>query len=195
MTPFQKHKQKWSKCTDCELHKGRKRVVLAGGILPAPILFIGEGPGASEDVIGRPFCGPAGKMLHHIIERSLDAQYDYALTNLVACIPKDEHGTKTHEPSLNQIKACSDRLVEIVQLAQPRLIVLLGKLAKKHVGGQAQFSSEKDHGLPWLPEGRYLEFVELIHPAAILRLDVSQSSLAIQRCIVTLSDALEFLEN
>lgn len=192
MTPYQKHKQKWSECTACELHKKRRRVVLAGGMLPAPILFIGEGPGASEDVLGKPFCGPAGKMLHHIIERSLDGQYDYALTNLVACIPKGEHN---HEPSLTQIKACSERLKEIVCLAQPRLIVLLGKLAKRHVFGQAQFSSEKNYGLLWLPVGQHLRFVELIHPAAILRLDVSQCSLAIQRAIVILSDALEFLED
>ena len=179
MTSFQKHKQRWINCTRCELCKKRKRVVLARGKLPSPILFIGEAPGASEDVIGKPFCGPAGKMLNHIIKSSLDGQWDYAITNLVACIPKDSRGNKIHEPSERCIRACAPRLSEMYDLCDPSLVVRLGKLPAKY--GDPPYEHQN------IPK------IDLIHPAAILRMGVSQRQLAIKRSIVALEDAVDSL--
>lgn len=180
MTPFQRHKRKWNNCKRCLLHKVRNCVVLARGMVPAPILFIGEAPGASEDVIGRPFVGPAGKLLDKMIEQSIDGQVDYCLTNLVACIPKED-GKKLAEPSEECIEACSGRLYELVRMCNPKGIVLVGRLADKHfaVG-------------PRTLDGYTIKRVtSIIHPAAILRMDVSQRGLAVQRCIVALEDVVE----
>ncbi len=177
MTPYQRHKKQWSNCKGCLLYKHRKRVVLARGKIPAEILFIGEAPGASEDVLGRPFVGPAGKLLDRIIDRAIDGQHDYALTNLVACIPKED-GKKAGEPPEEAIEACASRLLEFSKICDPLVTICVGRLAAKWVPGI-------------LTEENITEvFVEIIHPAAILRMDVSQQGLAVQRAIVTIEDAV-----
>lgn len=179
-TPYQRHKFKWSKCQKCVLHETRRKVVLARGKLPAAILFIGEAPGASEDVIGKPFVGPAGKLLDRIIERGIDGQYDYVLTNLVACIPKGEDGNKMGEPSKRCILACLPRLKEFIELCKPRVIVSVGRLAGYFV---PNYFGYDDADL----------FAKITHPAAILRMDVSRKGLAIKRCVITLEDVVENL--
>lgn len=136
MKLYQRHRKKWIDCKRCDLCESRTKVVLGPqkhGRIPAPILFIGEAPGASEDVIGYPFIGPAGKLLDIIIERAIDGQHDYAMTNLIACIPKDDEGKKTKEPPDYAIKECQPRLIEFINMCSPDLIVCVGKLATKYV--------------------------------------------------------------
>lgn len=174
-TLFQKHRAEWINCTKCHLHKTRTKVVLLRGSIPCEILFVGEAPGASEDVIGQPFIGPAGKLLDRIIKDALKDQWSYALTNLVGCIPIGEEGSKTAEPPKEAIMTCRPRLVDIIEICQPQLVVSVGTLAKKH-----------------LPGGDFAT-VSIIHPAAILRMDLSQKGLAIQRCIVELEMAASAL--
>ncbi len=187
LTAFQAHQAKWKNCDRCKLCEQRTNVVFARGKIPAPILLIGESPGTSEDILATPFIGPAGKLLDRILERSIDGQFDYCITNLVGCIPKESEGDKSGEPPLESIKACEEKLVELVNLCKPKLIVLVGKLSHKFVSGQAQFGA-----CSWL-KGKPMQFADIIHPAAILRADVSQKGLAIQRSIVTLEEAIESL--
>lgn len=178
MTLYQKHCKRWKECKRCLLCKRRKRVVLARGMVPAPVLFCGEAPGDSENLLpgNRPFVGPAGKLLDRIIERAIDGQYDYALTNLVACIPIGADGNKLQEPPAEAIEACAPRLREFMKLSKFRVLVRVGKLATK-----------------WLPNQADRMSIDIIHPAAILRMDASQKGLAIQRSIVTISDAVDEL--
>ena len=182
MTPYQRHRNRWGECEKCNLCKRRKHVVLARGRVPCSILFLGEAPGSSEDVLGVPFIGPAGKLLDRIIERGLDGQWDYALTNLVACIPLDKDGKKMGEPDEECIEACAPRLKEIVHLCHPQLIVCVGKLATKHISKWPRCTDT----CSWL-----IYYVHIIHPAAILRMDISQRGLAVQRSIVAISDAVD----
>ena len=96
LTPYQQHVAKWKNCEQCDLHCHRKRVVLCRGTVPCKILFVGEAPGASEDVVGKPFMGPAGKLLDSMLEEAgfNEGPVSYAMTNLTACIPLDEEHTK-----------------------------------------------------------------------------------------------------
>lgn len=130
----------------------------------------------SEDVLGKPFIGPAGKLLDKIIEQAIDGQWDYALTNLVACLPLESEDDKLQEPPKEAIITCSTRLKEFVALCQPSLVVSVGKLAAKHA---ALFLTPKT-----------VQVTDILHPAAILRMDASQRGLAIRRNIITLEDAL-----
>lgn len=187
MTSYQKHKKRWSSCKKCDLYYHRKHVVLTRGKVPADVLFIGEAPGASEDVLGVPFVGPAGKLLDRIIERSLDGQWDYALTNLVACIPLDEGGRKAGEPSEECIEACAPRLQEFIGLCKPRLVIAVGRLAEK------KLTHYKKWEIGMLSRTHPLDLIDIIHPAAILRMDISQRGLAVQRSIVVISDAVDEL--
>jgi len=146
--------------------------------MPCEILLVGEAPGSSENMLGKPFCGPAGKLLDHIMLQAWGEHYrDYALTNLVACIPllKDESGRKSKlsDPPKEAIEACAPRLDEFLEIARPDAIVAVGKLSKKHLGSRA--------------------VAGIVHPAAILRADVSQRGLAIQQSIVILRDVQEGL--
>jgi DNA polymerase len=169
MTPWQLHRKKWQGCKKCVLHKRRKKVVLARGKIPCDVLFTGEAPGHSENVIGTPFIGPAGKLMQRIIDRALDGQYDYAMTNLVACIPLEENSNKLREPPEECIEACEERLQEFMDIAVPDVVIAVGGLAEKNL-----VSADE----------------AIVHPAAMLRMDPGQRSLAIQRAIATISDAV-----
>lgn len=191
MTRFELHVSRWKDCTSCPLHEGRTHVVFARGSIPCDVLFIGEAPGVSEDALGQPFVGPAGKLLDGIIRQAIGDK-SYALTNLVGCYPKEEKDAGTNEPPNVAIKACSKRLKEFVRMCEPNLIVLVGKLAKRHVYGAAQFRLDDEAEQPeWIPEGKFLNFVELVHPAAILRGNIAQRGLMLQRAVVTLSNAVD----
>lgn len=188
-SPFMQHYQLWHACTKCGLCEGRQKVVLARGRVPADILFIGEAPGQSEDVLGRPFVGPAGKLLDQIVASALDGpspewqKRGVAFTNLVACIPLGEDGDKVKEPEPADIMACQSRLEQFVQVCKPKLAVLVGALASKWVNKQRASYGLGDTRL-----------VDIIHPAAILRANIVQRGLMVQRCIVALANAAEELQ-
>ena len=181
MTPYQLHKKNWSTCTRCSLHLTRQNVVLCKGKIPCDVLYVGEAPGESENVIGSPFVGPAGKVLDQIIGKALyisgngDRMILSAFTNLVGCIPLRE-GEKM-EPRTESIIACAPRLLEMIEMCDPKLVVAVGSLSEKW--------------LPKiLPESLTFKVVGIVHPAAILRSDVSRRGVMFQGACVTLADAL-----
>jgi uracil-DNA glycosylase family 4 len=197
LTPLQAHKQKWKDgCGSDQCCNARRRVFCRGDI-PAHVLFIAEAPGESEDSLGVPLIGPAGKLLDEIIADSLNGrELSIAFTNVVGCIPKNEvGGEKAIEPTKAQIVQCRPRLVEFVRIVKPLMIVLVGKVSAKHVYGASMFRLDKKDEQPeWIPNGGYLELVEITHPAAILRSPRAETGLLIQRCTATLSAAFEDLK-
>ncbi len=186
MTPYSQHRDKWKNCELCNLCERRGKVVLARGTVPADVLFVGEAPGVSEDVLGRPFVGPAGKLLDTIIYSAKIAamqwpenpRFAIAFTNIIACIPKNG-GAKIGEPPKYAVEACSDRLTEFIALCNPRLIVAVGKFAINNLGNYTSSGT--------------VEVIEIVHPAAILRADVTQKGMQTQRAVATLADALSEL--
>lgn len=180
---YQQHVACWGECQACELQHDRKQVVLARGTIPCDVVFVGEAPGESEDVLGKPFMGPAGQLLDHIISRSRGSNtWTYALTNLVCCIPRDrDDGAKAAQPPDAAIEACSPRLTEFIDLCNPWLIVCVGAMARDWLEPGYNWSIP----IPDIPR------VDITHPAAILRANVSQQGLAIQRCVVTIRNAVE----
>lgn len=172
---YRQHKKAWKDCKRCALHKRRTNVVLLRGKIPCDVLFVGEAPGVSEDVLGVPFIGPAGKLLDRIIVNTKEyyGNTRIAFTNLVACVPKDSEGNKTEEPKHSSILRCAGRLQQIIEIADPQTIIAVGKLAKKYIIDKPTFPLQRNA-------------ISVIHPAAILRLDVSQQSLAVHRVVVQL---------
>ena len=221
MTPYQKHVKKWSSCKLCKLCETRDKVVLCRGKLPCDVLFIGEGPGPSEDAIGLPFVGPAGKLLDDMIFQAREkaghvvdtgetnergdfiegwapADLRLAFTNIVACIPKDDSDKPYVDPQEWAIEACRERLIELVHIAQPKLVILVGKISKKEIMGQADLYKDGEEWLPWLKKNEFLKFTEIVHPAFILKTDqaaVVQKQMLIKRTIATLKEAFSSLCN
>lgn len=134
-----------------------------------------------------------------------------AFTNLVCCFPREAKERGDNEPEQDEIRACRPRLVEFVRLCRPKLIVLVGKLAAAHISGASMFSphalevvnrrSELDNSVAawlkaenttpeWIAPGKFLEFIEIDHPAYILRMPLAQKQMAVQRAIVTLRCAV-----
>jgi uracil-DNA glycosylase family 4 len=178
--------EEWRNCTRCELHQHRKRVVMARGSLPADVVFVGEAPGLSEDVIGQPFTGPAGKLLDHIVSRSVPKSMRVCFTNLVACVPKYGDATsKAGEPDQDSIDQCAPRLTDLLQLCDPKLIVTVGSLARDNL--DPKYASK--HDIPDVPQ------VHILHPAAILRQSTVVQGMSVQKCVVDIRNAIEDMED
>ena len=176
MTTWLQHVSQWRDCQRCPLSQQRGRICLARGSLPASVLLVGEAPGATEDAKGLPFKGPAGALLDQIIDRSIPQGMTYTLTNLVACFPREAKERGDNEPSTKEVLACRPRLVEFINLAQPRLIVRVGGLATRHLDFNDTTS-----------------YVDIVHPAYIIRMPLAQQQMATQRCIVQIRNAIEDL--
>jgi uracil-DNA glycosylase family 4 len=196
VTGFQQHVLDWQNCKRCPLHAGRCRaptatggergvVLYRGDAIPCDALFVGEAPGDSEDAIGEPFVGPAGKLLDAMIA---DAGFQpppegptKGFTNVVACWPKGAKTTGDHKPPPEAIKACSPRLREIVALANPKVLVLVGGLSETWTPQ-----------ILTTPNARLVKVTAITHPAAILRekTEVRRGDM-IRQCVVRLMDALE----
>lgn len=178
------HRNNWQNCDKCELCHSRRNIVLARGqVKPCHVLFVGEAPGASEDLIGKPFTGPAGHLLDDMIDGALFrlSGIRWAFTNLVACVPKEsKSGRKIEEPHKEHIKACKDRLVEFVKLASPVAVVRVGNLSTKYF----------DKDLVKLSGA--VNVFDITHPAAILRAG-PQDTIMIRKCVVTLQDVRRFV--
>jgi len=131
-------RSEWVKCVKCDLHKYRKKVVIGKGPIPADIMFIGEGPGRSEDMVGDPFVGPSGRVLRLVIE---DAREELGIidesdvpayfTNLVACRPCDGKNQPNRAPTGKEVWSCFKRLEELERLVKPIQVILLGRVPNR----------------------------------------------------------------
>lgn len=190
-TPWQQFNEKWSRGCESGICGKAKSVCLARGKVPADVLFCGEAPGPSENVLGKPFCGPAGHLLDQIVDKSIPESVRWVMTNLVGCIPLDEYGAKFTEPADEDVKCCTPRLVEFVRLCDPRLIVCVGTCARdwldpKRKGSPAALEGRRDY-----PRfHRKIPQVFISHPAAILRANVANQGFMMQKAIVTLRTAV-----
>jgi DNA polymerase len=118
-------RQQVSNCRSCPLCQQRKQAVFGVGDPQAEWLFIGEGPGADEDVQGEPFVGQAGKLLDNMLAAlDLVRGENVYIANAVKCRPP---GNRT--PEVAEMAACRPYLERQIALLKPKIIVLLGKAA------------------------------------------------------------------
>jgi DNA polymerase len=112
-------------CTRCKLHAlGRKQIVFGVGNPNADLMFVGEAPGADEDVQGEPFVGRAGQLLTKIIEAIGLTRGDVYIANLIKCRPP---GNRNPEP--DEAEQCEPFLFRQIDTIRPKVIVALGKFA------------------------------------------------------------------
>ncbi len=129
-------------CKKCKLSEGRTQVVFGDGNPDSGVLFVGEAPGADEDIEGRPFVGKAGKLLTKELESiGLLRERDYYITNVAKCRPPNNR-----PPEDEEMHACSYILKQEIKLINPRLIIALGKTAAVGLSGTKQISPTKDRG-------------------------------------------------
>jgi uracil-DNA glycosylase len=112
-------------CRRCKLHTlGRKQVVFGVGNPSADLMFVGEAPGADEDLEGEPFVGRAGQLLTKIIEAIGLKRSDVYIANVIKCRPP---GNRNPEP--DEVERCEPFLFRQIDTVKPKVIVALGKFA------------------------------------------------------------------
>lgn len=148
-------------CRRCRLAAGRKTIVFGQGDPHAELVFIGEGPGADEDIQGLPFVGRAGKLLNRMIQLVGMKREEVYICNIVKCRPP---GNRTPLP--DEIETCSPFLLRQIRTINPRLLCCLGAPAVRTLLGVKE-------GITKI-RGRFYDFhgtkaLATVHPAYILR--------------------------
>jgi len=148
-------------CRRCNLAHTRKNLVFGVGNPHARLVFVGEGPGADEDLQGEPFVGEAGRMLNRIITAMGMKREDVYICNVVKCRPPGNR-----DPNTEEIAACSPFLLRQVRAIGPEVIVGLGKFAVQTLLNvrdpitRLRGKFRDFHGIPLMPT---------FHPSYLLR--------------------------
>jgi DNA polymerase len=149
-------------CTRCKLHGlGRQQIVYGVGNADADLMFVGEAPGADEDIQGIPFVGRAGQLLTKIIEAiglTRDAVY---IANVIKCRPPNNRN-----PDPDEVEICEGFLFRQIDSIQPKVIVALGTFAAKALL-KSQDPISRLRGRIY--EYRGAKLIPTFHPAFLLR--------------------------
>ena len=148
-------------CSKCDLCKSRQNVVIGEGNKNAKIMFIGEGPGADEDIRGVPFVGKAGKLMDKAFQGVGIKKEEIYIANVVKCRPP-----QNRNPEKDEVLSCKEYLDSQIKLINPQIIVLLGSVALKNILGE-NYSITSSRG-KWF-EKDDIKYLPTFHPAALLR--------------------------
>ena len=119
-------------CTKCSLWKARKNAVPGEGNSESPVMFIGEAPGQSEDIKGKPFVGAAGKFLETLLSEIGLSRNDVFICNIVKCRPP-----RNREPMPNEIQTCTPYLDRQINIIKPKFVVTLGNYSTAYIFSKA----------------------------------------------------------
>ena len=154
-------------CRRCRLHEGRTKIVFGVGNEKAPLVFVGEGPGADEDAQGIPFVGRAGQLLTQMIEgtakkEGIEIQRDDVyICNVVKCRPP---GNRTPEP--DEMEICGQFLYRQLSAIQPKAICALGGTAARALTGHKEgVTKMRGRWFKW----RDIPVMVTYHPSYLLR--------------------------
>ncbi len=149
-------------CQRCKLAPLRKNLVFGVGNPNAELMFIGEGPGADEDLKGEPFVGRAGQLLTDIIERGMAlTRSDVYICNVIKCRPPENRN-----PEADEVAACEPFMLRQIEIVKPKVIVGLGTFAVQAVL-KVKTPISKLRGR-W-HEVRGIRMMPTFHPAYLLR--------------------------
>ncbi len=156
-------------CTRCKLCKTRTNTVFGVGQQAAPLMVVGEGPGADEDAQGEPFVGRAGKLLDEMLKAIGRSRKDEAperavfIANVVKCRPPGNR-----DPEADEVEACRPYLDQQIRLVKPKLIVALGRIAAQRlIDSDAPLSKLRGPLYEYGPDRTPLLIT--YHPAYLLR--------------------------
>jgi len=148
-------------CKRCRLCQARTQVVFGVGNPKARVIFVGEGPGADEDRLGEPFVGRAGQLLNVMLPSIGLRREDVYIANIVKCRPPGNR-----DPQPDEAAACMPFLKRQIDLIDPAVIVLLGRIAARYLlGTSAPISTYRGRWTTW--QGRAV--LPTFHPAYLLR--------------------------
>ncbi|HET7504361.1 MAG TPA: UdgX family uracil-DNA binding protein [Kofleriaceae bacterium] len=156
-------------CQGCPLYRDATQAVFGAGSERARVMLIGEQPGDSEDLAGKPFVGPAGRLLDEGLAEAGIPRDDAYVTNVVKHFKYTRRGKRRihDKPSRYEIEACKPWLVGELEAVAPDIVVVLGATAAQALLGPA-FRVTKERGIDHAtPLARHT--FATVHPAAVLR--------------------------
>ena len=156
-------------CTACHLHKLGTQTVFGEGLKKAEVMMVGEQPGDKEDIEGRPFVGPAGKLLDRALEEAGIDRSGVYITNVVKHFKWEARGKRRihKKPNMAEITACRPWLEAELDVVRPRALVCLGATAAQALLGR-DFKVSRQRGE--LVDSELAPLVTAtIHPSSILR--------------------------
>jgi uracil-DNA glycosylase len=156
-------------CTACDLYKDATQTVFGEGASGAEVMLVGEQPGDGEDKAGRPFVGPAGRLLDKALEEAgIDRRRAY-VSNVVKHFKFERRGkVRLHKkPNAEQVHACRPWLEAELALVRPRVVVLLGATAAQALLGSS-FRVSRQRG-ELLESELAPRVLATVHPSSILR--------------------------
>jgi DNA polymerase len=153
-------------CTKCRLAQSRNRAVPGEGHPDTEVVFVGEGPGQTEDQQGRPFVGRAGELLVRLLSTLGWRRQEVFITNIVKCRPP---GNRDPEP--DEIAACAPYLRRQLEVLDPAVVVTLGRFSMAHFRPGERITQIHGTAVPAPSETgtRDALVYALYHPAAALR--------------------------
>ena len=159
-------------CRACDLWRTGTQTVFGEGGREAEVVFVGETPGDQEDRQGRPFVGPAGRLLDEALEDAgIDRSHIY-VTNVVKHFkwePMGRSERRLHKkPSDAEIRACKPWLEAEIEALQPRVLVCLGSTAAQAMLGKS-FRVTRDRGKPLPSQNGGPTIIATVHPSSVLR--------------------------
>lgn len=185
---FKEHCQKWSNgCGSVQCQYADLKC-FARGKLPADIVFVGEAPGYSENATGIVMVGPAGHLMDQIIDRAVPPDIRWVICNLVVCIPLDpeDFQQKLDKPTDEQVDACAPRLVEFIEIAQPKLIICVGTVSRDWLD-----SKYRGHiKLPIMENGQPIPQEWVYHPSYMLK-RTSETNMLVNQAVIRVRTAVE----
>ncbi len=156
-------------CRACSLRDGARGVVFGEGDPHTSIMFVGEGPGQTEDETGRPFVGRAGQLLDLMLKAVGFERRQVFIANIVKCRPP---GNRLPLPP--EVGACLPNLEAQIRIIDPRIIVLLGALSSQTLVDPS-IRVTRDRGKWFERDGR--SYLVTFHPAAVLRDELGKRKL------------------
>jgi uracil-DNA glycosylase len=174
VTTWQELAESAASCTRCDLYRRATATVFGEGSVTAAMTLVGEQPGDQEDKQGRPFVGPAGRVLDRALDEAGISRADIYLTNAVKHFKWTERGKRRlhQRPNGTEIKACAFWLKAELEVVRPRLVVLLGAVAGEAVFGSRYRVGEHKGKVAEAEFGPWQGLVVgTIHPSAVLRGD------------------------
>lgn len=161
MTAWEELRETCLNCNACGLRRTCTQVVFGVGDPNAEVLFIGEAPGANEDIQGEPFVGRGGKLLDDMLAMIGLHRKDVYITNSVKCRPPENR-----DPLGEEKAACRGYLRQQVRLMRPKIIVCLGRVSAMELI-DPEFKISRQHGEFFDRNGTLM--MAIYHPAALLR--------------------------
>lgn len=156
-------KKQITACISCDLCKTATNIVFGVGSKNAKVMFIGEAPGANEDLQGEPFVGRAGMLLNAMLQSIGLKREDVYITNILKCRPPNNR-----DPLPQEIKLCTAYLLQEIALVQPKVLVAVGRIAAQFLLNTAETMGRMRNRTYHYGQQK-IPLIVTYHPAYLLR--------------------------